>query len=180
MLQSSWTIPFYMFCTVTKHVKITAVLISLWNSVYFNEEIVQGIISIPEGNVIPEEKAGKKLKSPAPMSKMAKIIAKIRQDIEVYWTTGIVFEKRCRFVNFGVKVHFWKSNREFLKFTLGTKKGAKTLKTQTLINRTHWTILCHYCKVNVKINMYHLWGKNYCFYKHYREFLKFDAKNFLF
>ena len=62
------------------------------------------------------------------MSKMAEIIAKIRQDIEIYWTTGIVFEKGCRFVNFGVKVHIWKSNREFLKFTLGTKKKSKDFK----------------------------------------------------
>ena len=53
---------------------------------------------------------------------------KIPQDIEVYWTTGIIFEKKCRFVNFGVKVHFYKCNRKFLKFTHGLKKRAKTLK----------------------------------------------------
>ena len=30
------------------------------------------------------------------------------------------------------------------------------------------------------MNMHHIFGKNHCFYKHYREFLKFGAKSFLF
>ena len=65
-----------------------------------------------------------------------------------------------------------------MKFTLGTKKDEKTLETKKLINRTYLTILRHHFKVNVRINMHHILGKNHCFYKHYREFLKFDAKKF--
>ena len=45
------------------------------------------------------------------MSKKESDAGKILQDTEVYWTTGIIFEQRCRFVNFGVKVNFYKRNR---------------------------------------------------------------------
>ena len=108
------------------------------------------------------------------------IAGKILQDTEVYWTTGIIFEQRCRFVNFGVKVNIYKRNREFLKFNHGTKNEQGLLKTRKLVHRNYLTMFHHYFEINIRINMHLLLDKNHCFYKHYCEFLKFDEKSFLF